>query len=260
MAKKSTSMEKPARALGHRFEDVELLRDALTHSSFANERPDEAPANNERLEFLGDAVLELSVSRILWDRFPDATEGELTRRRADLVCEEELSDLARSLKLGDALRLGRGEARTGGRNNPRLLASALEACVAAVYLDGGVEAAMEVCRKLYERRVHDEPPGSRDYKTRVQELLQRGGRKPPRYRVVESSGPAHARQFVVEATIAGGERARAVGEGHSKSEAEQEAARLLLRELEPAARAGSKKNTRSGSSRVRATGRSRKRR
>src|ERR1700755_508498 len=121
-----------ATALGHRFSDGRLLLDALTHSSFRNEKPASVRSDNERLEFLGDAVLQWVVSTLIWEHFPNATAGEMTRRRADLVCEQGLARVARELSLGDGLRLGKGEERSGGRAKPRLLASAFEALIAAV--------------------------------------------------------------------------------------------------------------------------------
>lgn len=211
-----------AAALGYEFRDATLLRDALTHSSFANERPKQAQSDNERLEFMGDAVLEWVVSTMLWEVFPGATAGEMTRRRADLVCEPALAEIAVALEIGPALRLGRGEERTGGRDNPRLLACALEACVAAVYLDGGNDAAVVVCRRLFEGRFHIGPPGARDFKSRVQEQLQSTGQKPPRYQVLEATGPDHAREFSIGLMVEGQELGR--GRGRSKLEAEQAAA------------------------------------
>lgn len=211
-----------AKALGYVFRDLTLLRDALTHSSFANERPKQARSDNERLEFMGDAVLEWVVSTMLWETFPGATAGEMTRRRADLVCEPALADIAIGVGIGPALRLGRGEERTGGRDKPRLLACALEACIAAVYLDGGNDAAFAVCRGLFTGRLSDVAPGARDFKTRVQERLQSAGRKPPRYQIVDSTGPDHAREFSIALMVEGQELGR--GNGRSKLEAEQAAA------------------------------------
>lgn len=219
-----------ATALGHQFADAQLLRDALTHRSFANEHPDRAPHDNERLEFLGDAVLTLSASALLWERFPNATEGELTRRRADLVCEASLASIAREMGLGPALRLGRGEDRSGGRNKPRLLCCALEACIAAVYLDGGIMLATEVVRRLLEPSLNAPELGKRDGKTRVQELVQALGEGTPRYVVVGSTGPDHARQFEVACMSNLRELGRGVG--RSKVEAEQNAARASLLVLE----------------------------
>jgi ribonuclease-3 len=217
-------------ALGHRFTDVQLLRDALTHRSFANEHPERAPHDNERLEFLGDAVLTLSASTLLWERFPTAPEGELTRRRADLVCEASLATLAKELGLGRALRLGRGEERSGGRNKPRLLCCALEACIAAVYLDGGIAVASSVVQRLLDASLSAPLLGQRDAKTRVQELVQALGEGTPRYLVVTTSGPDHAREFEVACTSNTRELGR--GAGRSKTEAEQNAARAALLVLE----------------------------
>lgn len=219
-----------AESLGHTFRDITLLRDALTHRSFANEHPERAPRDNERMEFLGDAVLSLSASTLLWERFPDAKEGELTRLRADLVCEAALSELARELSLGAAMRLGKGEDRSGGRTKPRLLCCAFEACIAAVYLDGGIEAATQVVRQLFESRLAAPKLGQRDYKTRVQEAVQAFGGATPRYAIVLTTGPDHARVFHVACQLQ--ERELGRGVGRSKLEAEQEAARAALEQLE----------------------------
>jgi ribonuclease-3 len=223
-------LEEVANALGHPFQDMSLLRDALTHRSFANEHPGRAPRDNERLEFLGDAVLSLSASALLWERFPEANEGELTRLRADLVCEAGLSELARQLGLGAALRLGRGEDRSGGRTKSRLLCCALEACIAAVYLDGGLPAAARVVRHLFEPRLSAPRLGQRDYKTRVQEAVQARGGGTPRYLVVQTEGPDHARTFHVSCNSH--EREIGRGVGRSKTEAEQDAARAALSVLD----------------------------
>lgn len=212
--------------LGHEFAESAFLLDALTHSSFAHERPEQSRTDNERLEFMGDAVLQWAVSALLLERFPDATAGELTRRRADLVCEEGLAQIARDVGVGAGLRLGRGEERSGGRDKPRLLASAMEACVAAVYIDGGPTAAMRVCRALFEQRLEHSAPGARDFKTRVQEALQRRGLRPPAYELAAVRGPDHARTFEVAIRVDGQELGR--GEGRSKLEAEQAAAERAL--------------------------------
>jgi ribonuclease-3 len=227
-----TSIE---RALGHTFEDRELLADALTHSSFKNEKASQVRTDNERLEFLGDAILQWAVSALLWEHFPDASAGEMTRRRADLVCEEGLARIAREIGIGPALRLGRGEERSGGRDKPRLLASAFEACMAAVFLDAGSEVAREVTRKLFEQSWGEQTPGERDYKTRVQELLQSRGKKVPSYEIESKEGPDHARIYKVAIMV--DSQAFARGEGKSKLEAEQAAAAeavRLLSAVEPA--------------------------
>jgi ribonuclease-3 len=223
-------VEGVARALGYEFRDITLLRDALTHRSFANEHPGRAPRDNERLEFLGDAVLTLGASALLWEHFPEASEGELTRRRADLVCESALSEIARELELGPALRLGKGEDRSGGRSKPRLLCCAFEACIAAVSLDGGTDEALRVVRRLLAPRLLVPQLGQRDFKTRLQELVQAMGASAPRYHVVDTSGPDHAREFHV--SCVGQERELGRGVGRSKIEAEQNAARLALSVLE----------------------------
>jgi ribonuclease-3 len=217
--------------LGHHFADPSLLIDALTHSSFAHERAGQARGDNERLEYMGDAVLQWAVSALLLERFPAATAGELTRRRADLVCEDGLAQIARSIGVGPGLRLGKGEQRSGGRDKPRLLASAFEACMAAVFLDAGAEVAMTVCRALFEVRLERLAPGARDFKTRFQEALQSRGERPPVYELLAVSGPDHARSFQVAVRIDGQELGR--GEGRSKLEAEQAAAERALQQLGP---------------------------
>lgn len=218
-----------ARALGYPDSAPPELRRALTHRSFVNERPDLAPEDNETLEFLGDSVIGLAAARLLHARFPAAREGELTRRRADLVCERTLAEVARTIGIGSALRLGRGEERSGGRTKARLLASALEACVAAVMLDGGVERALEVATRLLEPHVELGAPGERDFKSKVQELLQRAGKGTPRYEIVGHEGPEHARTFHVALRVEGQDLAR--GSGRSRLEAEQAAARAAWPDL-----------------------------
>ncbi|MBN1655291.1 MAG: ribonuclease III [Deltaproteobacteria bacterium] len=230
METQDETIESVAQTLGHRFENPSLLIESLTHSSYANERPELASTDNDRLEFMGDAVLQWVVSSLLWERFPGAAAGELTRRRADLVCEATLAEIAQTVGIGGGLRLGRGEERSGGRKKPRLLSSALEACIAAVYLDGGTEAAITVCRKLFIPRIENQNPGARDYKSRVQETLQSRKQNPPHYVLIGSDGPDHDRYFRVVVTTDSGLKAE--GEGHSKAEAEQLAARDLLAKLE----------------------------
>ncbi len=217
------------RSIGHEFGDDRVLKQALTHRSFVHERPDIAPDHNETLEFLGDSVVGLAAAVLLRRHFPDAREGELTRRRADLVCERTLARIAQSLELGEALRLGKGEEKSGGRQKARLLASALEACIAAVLLDAGVERALAVASRLLEPHIDAMAPGEGDFKSRVQEHLQAAGRGTPRYELVGHDGPEHARTFFVAISAEGAELAR--GEGRSKLEAEQAAARAAFRLL-----------------------------
>jgi ribonuclease-3 len=218
-----------AAALGHSFADAQLLIDALTHSSLRNEKPASVRTDNERLEFLGDAVLQWVVSTLIWSHFPNASAGEMTRRRADLVCEQGLARVARELALGDALRLGKGEERSGGRTKPRLLASALEAIIAAVYLDGGTTAALQVCGTLFASAISEHAPGARDFKTRLQELLQSRGQRPPTYQTADARGPAHARFYRVVLHV--DDQPLSEAEGRSKLEAEQLAAELALLKL-----------------------------
>jgi ribonuclease-3 len=218
-----------AETIGYEFSDLAVLRDALTHRSFANERPKLSRADNERLEFLGDAVLALVVSTLLFERYPEAREGELTRRRADLVCEASLERVAREIGLGAVLRLGNGEERSGGREKPRLLASALEACFAAVYLDGGVDAAMRVGRAHLGSRIDAAVAGAGDFKSRVQELVQAQGRIAPTYTLIAIDGPDHDRRFRVQIEVNGAVRGE--GYGRSKVEAEHAAAKEAFESL-----------------------------
>ena len=210
------------RRLGHRFEARELLLEALTHRSFANEKQQLAPRDNERLEFLGDAVLSLVTSQLLWERFPKASEGELTRRRADLVCEASLAAVAKEIGLNTYLRLGKGEKKSGGEHKPRLLASALEACFGALWLDGGATAAFASGLALFASRFEEERPGARDFKSRLQERLQGLRLAAPRYELLRVEGPDHERSFWVNVRVDG--KVVGSGSGRSKLEAEQAAA------------------------------------
>lgn len=213
-------------ALGVEFQRPELLDEALTHRSFCNENSKIAPRHNERLEFLGDAVIGVAVASLLIEHFPEATEGELTRRRADLVCERGLAGLAEELGLGAALRLGKGEIRSGGRTKPRLLASALEAVVGAVSVDAGAPRAFDLARRLFEPRLHLGVPGETDYKSRLQELAQAERSATPRYHVESAEGPDHDRVFEVAVSL--GDDVVGRGRGGSKLRAEQEAAKAAL--------------------------------
>jgi len=218
-------------ALGHEFEQEALLVDALTHRSFRNERPKLARADNERLEFLGDAVLGMGVAALLAEAYPEAGEGALTRLRADVVCEGSLASVARELEVGAALRLGKGEERSGGRDKPRLLASAMEAIVGAVLTDGGAGPALELVERLFAEQVA-QASGLRDVKSRLQEWAQRVHGATPVYRLLSSEGPDHERVFHVSVDLEGNTLAE--GRGRSKAEAERSAARkaLAAREVE----------------------------
>jgi ribonuclease-3 len=224
-------------ALGYHFRNPERLLRALTHSSLPAEAPGargsllESPADNEQLEFLGDAVLGLLVGEYLVAAYPHWSEGQLSKSRARLVNANSLCDAARRLRLGGYLRLGRGEEKTGGREKPALLADAYEAILAAVYLDGGLEAAREFVRRslLREAAGFADDSDAADAKSALQELLQRSGRAPAEYRVVSESGPHHRKEFIVEVAVAG--RALASAGGVSKKEAEKGAAHRALQAL-----------------------------
>jgi ribonuclease-3 len=204
---------------------------ALTHRSFVNEHPDQGHEDNERLEFLGDAIIDLAVSHRLMERFPAASEGELSKMRAAVVDEAGLAALARAFEIGPLLRLGRGEELTGGREKPSLLADAMEAVVAAVYLEGGLPAVLAMVDRYLEDTFARAGAGTldRDYKTQLQELAQSRLRAGPRYQVVAELGPDHAKRFEVEVELRGEVVGRA--SGRSKKDAEQAAARQALETL-----------------------------
>lgn len=213
--------------LGHRFGQREILRRALTHAS----AKEPARPSNERLEFLGDAVLALIVSEYLADSFPDSPEGELSKLKARLVSETSLAHAARRLDLGSRLRIGRGEELTQGREKSSLLANTLEAVIAAVYLDGGLEPARAFVLRTFAQDLQDlreaeGPAGQQDYKTRLQEWCQRRFETLPQYVTVRESGPDHQKTFEVEVIVQG--NGMGVGVGRSKKEAEQMAAKQAL--------------------------------
>lgn len=208
--------------LGYTFRDRELLEQALRHASWCNEQNQRA-SDNQRLEFLGDSVLSLTVSQRLMNRFPEAHEGDLSVTRAQVVSEEGLSGVALALGIGAWLLLGKGEDKSGGRSKPKILADAFEALVAAVYLDGGFQAAWDLVERLLTERINAaEIKNFYDFKTRLQETSQARLKATPTYRVVQEIGPDHDKRFVVAVTIGEEEWARAVGK--SKKEAEQMAA------------------------------------
>ena len=223
--------------LGVRFKNRALLERALTHSSAVPDLrtgKDDSPqlGDNERLEFLGDAVLDLLASEYLLENFPDWSEGQLSKSRARLVNARALERAARRLGLGEHLRLGRGEEKTGGRDKPALLADGFEAVVAAVYLDAGFEAAAQLLRRVvFDQTVEErgESIADSDRKSALQELLQRSARPPAEYRLVEERGPDHRKTFQVEVWADGNCLGR--GEGSTKKEAEQQAARTALLQL-----------------------------
>jgi ribonuclease-3 len=210
--------------LGYRFNDAQLARQALTHRSYGT-------AHNERLEFLGDGVLNCAIASLLYERFPRLPEGHLSRLRANLVNQDSLHRLADELDLGSCLLLGEGELKSGGFRRPSILADALEACFGAIFLDGGFDAAAGVIRKLYEPLVTELDPKAlgKDPKTLLQELLQGRRLALPKYNVIDVRGEAHEQQFRVECLIPE-LSIRTEGEGPSRRSAEQLAARLAYEE------------------------------
>jgi ribonuclease-3 len=213
------------RAIHYEFSQVKLLVMALTHSSFANENDTQS---NERMEFLGDAVVEICISTELYNRFPDIPEGELTRLRANLVSEPGLARIARNVGLGDYLFLGKGEAAQGGRERDSVLSDALEAVLGAVYLDGGFRAVQQCIGFLFASfwPACPEKPRPKDYKSKLQELTQKYDKARPTYRLVSSEGPEHAKVYVVQVTLPSGTTLEA--RDTSLKKAEQKAARNAL--------------------------------
>jgi len=217
--------------LGHSFRNAALCETALTHTSWVNEAGQPERSDNERLEFLGDAVLDLVVSDLLMRRFPDRREGDLSRARAALVSEPGLAQVAVALELGRFILLGKGEERTGGRGRPSILANALEALMGAIYIDAGFDAAAAVASRLFESRIEEVDQHARlDYKSRLQERAQALWQTAPVYEVVAEEGPDHDKRFEVALSLAGRPYGRAVG--RSKKEAEQGAAAAALEALE----------------------------
>jgi ribonuclease-3 len=221
------SLENLEAAFGYSFVDRQLPLQALTHKSFSNEQSEDA-LHNERLEFLGDAVLELAVSDWVFRRYPDIPEGGLTRIRAEVVSEKGLAGLARQLELGDGLRLGRGEEKSGGREKDSLLADAFEALLGAIYCDGGFAAVCAVVERVFAAPI-EQSTCSRygtDYKTCLQERLQARHGGLPDYQLLRVSGPDHDRVYTMEVRFAG--KLLGSGRGPSKKRAEQQAAAVAL--------------------------------
>ena len=217
--------------IGYTFRDRSLLDNALTHSSYANEHREQGVLSNERLEFLGDSILGLVVADHLYRTRPDLPEGDLTRIRAALVCESSLVDVARELDLGSYLKLGKGEESGGGRNRPSIQADAVEAMLAAVYLDGGIGQARKLIHALILGHEQEKTAAGRDYKTALQELVQRESGQVLTYQLIGESGPDHAKVFSMEVLLNG--RSIGAGRGHSKKEAEQAAARAAVEMMVP---------------------------
>ena len=224
------AVENIERELGYTFKDKNLLLEALTHSSYTNEMRINKRNHYERLEFLGDAVLELLSSEFLYERFPDIPEGGLSKKRAAMVCEQSLAICARSMNLGDCIFFGKGEEAAGGRNKDSILADVTEAVLGAIYLDGGLERARDYVNRhvLFELK---EDELFVDSKTILQEKIQHiseGGSL--EYAVIKESGPEHAKIFTVQVSLDG--KPLAEGEGHTKKSAQQEAAKAAILKLE----------------------------
>ena len=216
-------------AIGYRFKNISLLQNALTHSSYANERWHNSLLSNERLEFLGDAVLGMTVAKYLYQTFPDRPEGELTRMRADMVCEQTLAKVAAKIELGRHLLLGNGEEQGGGRSRNSILADAVESIIAASYLDGGMEAAQRFIEQFILVEVPVKQLHNADYKTALQELVQQKKNQVLTYSLVGESGPDHDKKFDVEVKLNG--NVIGTGSGSSKKRAEQDAARVALEKI-----------------------------
>ncbi|MDO8527811.1 MAG: ribonuclease III [Deltaproteobacteria bacterium] len=217
--------------LGYSFKKRELLKRALTHKSFTNEHKLPPSENNERSEFLGDAVMELAVSHLLMFQFQDHPEGELSKLRAAVVNESQLADLARSIDLGNFLYLGKGEELTGGREKPSLLSDAYEAVLGAIYLDRGFLKTFDLVKKHFAKAIDKagEEGFAKDYKTRLQEEVQSRFRSMPKYKMIKATGPDHSKIFEINIYIQ--EELYGVGHGPSKKSAEQDAARQALEKL-----------------------------
>ena len=216
-------------ALGYKFQNITLLQNALTHSSYANERWHNSLLSNERLEFLGDSVLGMVVAEYLYGHFPDRPEGELTRMRADMVCETSLAAIAARLNLGEHLLLGHGEERFGGRTRASILADAVESVIAASFLDGGMEAAEVIITRFVLCNVPVSRLQNADYKTALQELVQQKKNQTLCYRLVGESGPDHDKIFTAQVLL--NDQGVGEGTGSSKKRAEQDAARAALEQM-----------------------------
>jgi ribonuclease III len=217
--------------IGYEFSNTDLLTEALRHSSYVNEQTDAMLRDNERLEFLGDAVLNLAIGHLLSQSYPEMHEGDLSRIRANLVNETRLSEVARSIELGDYLLLGKGEIQTNGREKNSILANAFEAVLAAIYLDGGFDTALAIVNNHFGQLVEtaQDLNVGMDFKSRLQEAAQGSLKAIPAYEVVQESGPDHDKTFRVRMSVGS---INAEGIGKSKKTAEQEAARRGLKQIE----------------------------
>ena len=229
----SSQLEALQKELGYSFKDPSLLVKALTHVSYDRKK---TGSNNEVLEFLGDAVLDLAISDLLIRRFPERSEGDLSRMRAGLVNSAILAEKGSALALGPRLLLGKGEERSAGRRKESILAGAFEALLGGVYQDGGYEPAQRIVERYFAADVIERTLGQQDYKTRLQEISQLLFRVPPVYRLLSETGPDHAKCFITEISVGG--KVLGTGEGKSKKQSEQEAAKQALNELRKSDNAG----------------------
>ena len=222
-------MKELERKLGYRFNNKQLLKNALTHSSYANENRGEGMPSNERLEFLGDSVLGFVTAKYLYAAEPALPEGRMTRLRAELVCEQSLYGVAQDLELGQYLRMGHGEEKNGGRKRASILADAVEAVIAAIFLDGGIEPAGSFIERMVLSPESVEAHHASDYKTELQELVQQKPDQILRYIAAGEAGPDHNKLFLADVSLNG--RIIGSGSGKTKKEAEQAAAREALKKL-----------------------------
>lgn len=227
----NTNLSKFEDTIGYHFNNIELLKKAFTHSSYANEKHIEKYDNNERLEFLGDAILELVISDYIYRNYPKMPEGELTKLRAGTVCEGSLAEKARKINIGEFLMLGKGEEATGGRARDSILADTFEAVIGALYLDGGIVSAKEYVLNQMESTVDKINVSLNiiDCKTRLQEEIQKLSKEPLHYEIINESGPDHNKVFTSVVKHSGS--VLGTGSGKSKKEAEQAAAAAALKEM-----------------------------
>ena len=218
--------------IGYAFKDVKLLEEALTHSSYSNERRKESRSNNERLEFLGDSVLGIVISDYLFKNFQEMPEGELTKVRSKIVCETTLGECSRAIDLGAYMFFGKGEEMTGGRDRTSILADAYESLIASIYMDGGLEASRDFILTHMKKKISDAIAGKvfLDYKTHLQELVQVNKSNKIKYEIIGEEGPDHCKVFHTQVSL--NELVIGDGVGRSKKESEQEAAKMALRKVE----------------------------
>lgn len=215
--------------IGHKYNNITLLQRALTHSSYANESH---TRDNERLEFLGDSVLSVIVSDYIFNKMKDVDEGDLTKFRATLVCEQSLAEIAEKISLNELIFLGKGEERTGGRKRPSVISDAFEAVLASIYLDAGFAAAQKWLLNLMGERIEKVLSGEyySDYKTTLQEIIQKDGKGSVSYKTIKEEGKEHDKQFTVQVIING--ESKNIASGHSKKLAEQAAAKAAITEMQ----------------------------